>query len=109
MRVYPVVSANGEDELRLVGPGFDLATVSGSVFVRGQYGQWRRFDVLQPFVFRQQQPSSVWTIAHNLGYKPSVSVVSDGGSEILAEVVHLSDNVLRVLFSSPASGWARLI
>lgn len=58
--------------------------------------------------YEHQQPaaSAVWTVAHNLGFRPAVQVLSVGGLEMMAEVVHLSANVFQVLFDSPEAGSA---
>lgn len=57
----------------------------------------------------QGTPALTWTINHNLGYRPNVSVYSAGGVEILAEVRHLSANQTQVFFVQPTGGFARCI
>lgn len=54
----------------------------------------------------QSTPSSAWVFNHNLGRRPIVSVFSMGGSEVLAEVLHISTNQAQILFDSPISGYA---
>lgn len=49
-------------------------------------------------------PSVVWTVAHNLGREPIVRVFTMGGQEIEAEVVHVSSNLVSVLFVEPTAG-----
>jgi hypothetical protein len=53
-----------------------------------------------------QQPiaSEVWTINHNLGFRPAVSVLSTGGMLMLAQVVHANLNQVLVYFDAPTSG-----
>lgn len=58
--------------------------------------------------FTQASASATWTIAHNLGYKPSVSAFSVGGVEMMASVTHLSTNTLQLDFNLPVAGSARL-
>lgn len=53
-------------------------------------------------------PLSIWSIPHNFGFRPNVAVVSTGGLTIVAEVFHLSNNVLEVRFNQPFSGTAHL-
>jgi hypothetical protein len=60
------------------------------------------------YVHTQGSPSATWTIAHNLGFRPSVSVSSVGGIEVFAEVAHISNTLLEVRFVLPFSGTARL-
>lgn len=60
------------------------------------------------FNYTQQTPLNTWVIAHNLGYKPSVSTLSVGGVVMLGSVTHLSDNVVQIDFNTPVSGSAHL-
>lgn len=47
----------------------------------------------------QGTPASVWTVEHNLGYRPGGIFVRDsGGDQHHGRVEHLSDNVLTVSF-----------
>lgn len=48
--------------------------------------------------------SSLWTVNHNLGREPSVTVLTVGGLEMLADVQHTSLNQFTVSFSQPQSG-----
>jgi hypothetical protein len=52
----------------------------------------------------QDTPASQWNITHNLGKFPSVSVVDSADQEVIGEVEHVSDTVLRVTFSAAFSG-----
>lgn len=61
------------------------------------------------FEFTQSAAAAVWTVAHSLGFKPSVSVVSTGGIAVAAEVAHLSDNALEIRFNVPFAGTAHLV
>lgn len=56
----------------------------------------------------QSTPATLWTIAHNLGFRPSVAVTTTGGVEVLADVQHLSENTLTVTFLVAMAGIARL-
>lgn len=60
------------------------------------------------FVHTQSVASATWTINHNLGYRPSVSVYGLAGNVVLANVDHASDNVAIVTLASPMAGGARL-
>ena len=57
----------------------------------------------------QSQAAARWTIAHNLGYAPTVQAVSVGGVQMLASVTHLSDTVCLLDFNTPVAGTARLV
>jgi len=61
----------------------------------------------QGFEHTQTTPASTWVVNHNLGLRPSVSVRSSGGVELLAEVVHMSANQTEIRFVTPYTGTAR--
>lgn len=61
------------------------------------------------YVHTQVSASTVWTINHNLGFIPSVEVLSVGNVEIEAEVVHTSVNQTIINFVQATAGSARLI
>lgn len=48
---------------------------------------------------------TTWTHAHNLGRKPTVSVYSAGGLQVIAQVLHLSNDVVEISFDEPMSGY----
>ena len=51
-----------------------------------------------------------WIVNHNLGRKPAaVQILTPGGAEVLAEVLHISDNQLRVFFVQPFTGSVRIM
>lgn len=56
----------------------------------------------------QNTPSSVWTINHNLGIYPQVSVVEFGGENVIGDVVYVNTNQITVSFSVSISGYAYL-
>lgn len=60
------------------------------------------------FVFEQPTPATTWNINHNLGFRPSVELMSIGGAEIEGDVVHLSLNQCQASFLIPVAGSARL-
>lgn len=52
--------------------------------------------------------SSAWTINHNLGGFPSVSVVDSAKTVVFGEVQYVSSSQVVVTFSAPFSGYAYL-
>ena len=71
------------------------------------------YTPIRPHTHVQSTPASTWTITHNSGYKPTISVlVMDNGqlTPILPmNVEHTSDNVVVITFSSNRTGEARLL
>lgn len=60
------------------------------------------------YIYNQLSSSSIWIVNHNLGYRPSAELRSSGGQIMFAEIIHISDNQLQVLFDSPVTGQLRL-
>jgi hypothetical protein len=52
--------------------------------------------------------SATWTITHNLGRHPSVSLVDSAGTVFEAEVCYDSADQITVTLSAPTSGVAYL-
>ena len=59
------------------------------------------------FLFTQSSAASTWTVNHNLGQKPAVTLLTTGGAEFEAEILHLSDNQFQVYLATPTAGQAR--
>lgn len=47
-----------------------------------------------------------WVVNHNLGFRPAVTILSVGGAQMLAEVIHASLNQVLVYFDEPMTGLA---
>lgn len=60
------------------------------------------------YIHTQSTASILWTIPHNLGYQPHVSLTTLGGVEFDAEVRHTSNNVTEVHHKVAIAGQARL-
>lgn len=63
---------------------------------------------MQGYVHYQTVVSSTWTITHNLGKYPSVTVVDSGGNVIIGDVKYVSENEVKISFTSAFSGTAYL-
>jgi hypothetical protein len=73
-----------------------------------------RVDVLEAtatrsYVHTQTTAQTEWIVNHGLGYKPTVSVYTVGGVEMVAEIVHISNYQLKVRFGIPQTGYARCV
>lgn len=60
------------------------------------------------FTFTQSVAAETWSITHNLGKYPSVTVVDSGGNVVIGDVEYTSVNALTCTFSAPFSGKAYL-
>lgn len=60
------------------------------------------------YLHQQAVPAALWTITHNLGFYPNVTVIDSANTQVEATVVYLSDAVLTVEFSGAMAGSATL-
>lgn len=60
------------------------------------------------FVFNQETPALTWTVAHNMGKLPSVTVQDSANSMVLGSINYIDVNNLSITFSAPISGRAVL-
>lgn len=61
------------------------------------------------YTFQTLTPLATWNINHNLNYRPVVQVFNSASQLIFGNVIHMSDNQVIVSFTTPVSGFARLI
>lgn len=61
------------------------------------------------YIHSQTTESAEWIVNHNLGSKPVAEIISTGGAVVEADVLHVSDNQLRVYFSAAFTGSVRCI
>ena len=55
----------------------------------------------------QGAASAVWTVNHNLGFRPAVSAINAGSETVEGRVLHVSTNQLTITFNTAISGIAR--
>jgi hypothetical protein len=96
---------DGGSELSLVGDSELLELDMGTTGPQGPPGA-DGADA-SSYTHTQASASSTWTIAHNLGWRPTITVLTTGGLQVIAEIVHLSTNTAQVLFVEPMAGSAR--
>lgn len=61
------------------------------------------------FVFTQSTANTHWTINHNLGFFPAITLTDLGGNGIEGEIINTSVNLTNIYFTIAASGVARCI
>jgi len=59
-------------------------------------------------VHTQAQASTTWTVTHQLGGRPSVTIVDSADTHVFGEVQYLSNSQVMVTFSAAFSGKAYL-
>jgi len=75
--------------------------------IQGPPGTLTNFNVsVVSFTYEQQSPSSMWTIVHNLGFKPAVSVMDYGQNNVECDIEQTNENqvVLRFMQASSPIG-----
>jgi hypothetical protein len=60
------------------------------------------------YTHTQASAASTWTIVHNLGCRPSVTVVDSGGNVQIGEILYDSNNQVTVTFAAAFGGYAYL-
>lgn len=58
------------------------------------------------YTHTQSAPAAVWTVAHNLARRPSVTVVDHLGNTLIADVLYVNDNIVQVTHSVALIGAA---
>lgn len=100
---FPVI---GVDFPECVGPGIHMG--ASSVYEPGQVC-FPRYEnkVPETITFFQTTPSAVWTITHDLGHLPDVTVIV-GGEAVLADVSYPDIQTVVITFALPQTGEAVL-
>ena len=80
-------------------------TPDNTTFLRGD-NTWAEAD--KTFEFTQTVPSLVWSIQHNLGKFPSVSVVDTGNTTVISQIDYIDNNNLTITNSAQFAGKAYL-
>lgn len=62
-----------------------------------------------PYVHTQSSAAATWTITHNLGRYPQVTVVDDARTRFIADIAYPSLNAVTVVHAAPVTGSAYLI
>ena len=98
-------------DANLYNAAFTLITANGRITNDEYYGFAAYPEATtgdKNFVFTQGTPSATWTITHNLGKFPSVSVVDSANTQVYGNVDYINDNSLTLTFTSAFSGKAYL-
>ena len=60
------------------------------------------------FAFEQQSNSTSWTIVHNLGYRPAITIQDYFKNTIEGDINHLDTSTVGLSFADAVSGYAYL-
>jgi len=75
---------------------------------KGDPGTLQNIATYVAYEHTQGAASASWTINHNLGFKPNVTVVDSAGNIVEGEITYTNSNSLTVSFQSAFSGYAYL-
>lgn len=86
------------------------ATTYGTaeLFAMEPMAEIRELARRQTYEHRQIEASRVWTIDHELGKRPSVTVIDTAGNEVFGDVLYEGESRIVVSFSAEFSGTAIL-
>jgi hypothetical protein len=102
--VYNIEIIESNNEIIIASPG-----PQGPQGLQGEPGVFADIPVtIFSFTWEQQTNEIVWTIQHNLGYRPNVSIIDYGRNNIEADISHVDVNELTITFTSATSGYAYL-
>jgi hypothetical protein len=88
-------------------PGAVWGAITGSITSQTDlWGYLQTLNAHDNYVFTQSAAASVWTITHNMGKYPSVTIVDTANDEVEGQVNHISNTQLTVTFSAPVAGKA---
>jgi len=72
-------------------------------------GVWEVFDLATEYYKHEESPASdTWTINHNLGRSPAVTIIDTEGNTVIGEINYVDDDNLILTFTSPVEGIAHL-
>jgi len=80
----------------------------GAQGTKGDPGTLQNIATYVAYEHTQGAASASWTINHNLGFKPNVTVVDSAGNIVEGEITYTNSNSLTVSFQSAFSGYAYL-
>jgi hypothetical protein len=106
------VSSGRYDFIELAETEPDLGIPESSGYLLGSNTDgtrgWVNLTTRVAYEYVQGAPSDTWVIAHNLGFKPNVTVVDSAGTIYEGEITYTNTVSLTVTFSSAFSGKAYL-
>jgi len=80
----------------------DQISIELQPILRGEKGD--PGSSLSRYVHTQSSPSSIWTVAHNLNAKPSVTVADHLGNQIFPDVAYVDANIVQITHGVAITG-----
>ena len=92
--------SDGEGNLIPISVSTTAVTMTGAVTVNG--------ESLTSFTHDQTTTANSWTITHNMGKYPSVTIVDSANSYVIGNIEYINSNSLTVSFKNAFKGKAYL-
>ena len=92
--------SDGNGNLIPISVSTTAVTMTGAVTANG--------ESLTSFTHNQTTTATSWTITHNMGKHPSVTVVDSANSYVIGNIEYISSNSLTVSFKNAFKGKAYL-
>jgi hypothetical protein len=95
----------------IAGAGVATGGTAGQILIKASSNDfdttWTNNQKIS-YTHGQTATSATWTIVHNLGFNPNVTVKDNYGNVIEGYITYNDSNTLTVEFSNPLSGYAYL-
>lgn len=101
-----VMVVRGSSDSRGCGGSEPFTIIAGQRGAPGKNGSGS--GSADTFVWTQSIALAVWTIPHNLGQYPSVTVTDNLGRQVVPDITYISSDIIQVTHGSPFAGVAYL-
>ena len=81
---------------------------TGAQGVQGVQGLTGPAPASTNYQHSQGVSTDTWVVAHNLGFKPNVSIFDSAGTNVIGDISHVDYNTLRLTFQFAFGGYAVL-
>jgi hypothetical protein len=88
------------------GPGMPTGGTVGQIPVKASGTDYDVVWADQAHRHVQSVAAATWTVTHNLGRRPAVTVTDSSGRVVLGDVLHLSTSAVEITFSAAFAGEA---
>ena len=112
---YNIEVIKQDNEVSIASPGPQGAKgdqgpqgAQGAQGAQGLYGATVLDLSKISFTYEQQSSSTVWSITHNLGYRPAIFVTDYTKNTLEGDISHTSNDALVITFTDSVVGYAYL-
>lgn len=97
-----------EENISLVSqPADDIVIAGTNIGMQGPEGPPGESGDVH-YVHNQINPTTQWTVTHNLNKYPSVTIIDSGGTTVIGNINYVSPNQIILEFEAPFGGKALL-